>query len=100
MLKLLMSWDVRETHEQQHLEFLTSDFIPMLMKYGRLSDAWLSMAGDSPEMILGIISEDVEIRSFLGSAEWEQHTQQLTPFIENFRAWLTATIQQPGGFQM
>ena len=101
MLKLLMSWDIRENHEQAHLEFITSELVPMLMKHGKISDVWLSMAGNSPEMIVGIISDDdVELRMLPKTDEWQSIHEKLEPLIDNFRLWLTSKIQNPGGFQM
>jgi hypothetical protein len=101
MIKLLMSWNINENKEQEHLEFVTSVFVPLLMKHGAISDAWLSLAGSSPEMIMGIVGEDeLELRAFIETEEWHTIHQQLERHISDFRAWFTPKIQNPGGFQM
>ncbi len=101
MIKLLMSWDIKEDKDQEHLEFVTSEFVPLLMKHGAISDAWLGIAGKAPEMILGIVSDDdLELRSFIETEEWRTIRGRLDRHVENFRAWFTSKIQNPGGFQM
>ncbi len=96
-----MSWDIRTNTEREHLEFITSEFVPMLMRHGSISDAWLSLAGESPEMIMGIISDDdLELRALPQTDEWQQTCARLAEYSDNFRTWFTTKIQNPGGFQM
>lgn len=101
MIKLLMSWDIKDDKDQQHLEFVTSEFVPMLMKHGAISDAWLAIVGTSPKMIMGLVSdEELELRTFVGSAEWREILAKLSIHVNNFRSWFTNKVQNPGGFQM
>ncbi len=101
MIKLLMSWDIKENKDQEHLEFVTSEFVPLLMKHGAISDAWLAIVGTSPEMIMGLVSdEELELRSLVGSAEWREVLAKLSVHVNNFRLWFTNKVQNPGGFQM
>ncbi|ABX07426.1 hypothetical protein Haur_4795 [Herpetosiphon aurantiacus DSM 785] len=103
MIKLLMSWNIAEGREQAHLEYVTSEFVPALMKHGAISDAWLSLGGtpEAPEMILGITSdEEIELRSFMQSNEWQELSAKLSRHVADFRYWFTNKIQNPGGFQM
>lgn len=96
-----MSWNIREDKDQEHLEFVTNEFVPVLVKHGAISDAWLAIAGGSPEMIVGIVSEDeLELRAFIETDEWHSIRARLDGFVQNFRAWFTPKIQNPGGFQM
>ena len=96
-----MSWNIRDNKEQEHLEFITSEFVPMLMRHGAISDAWLNIAGSNPEMIMGIVSEDdIELRALTQSAEWQAIQARLNAYVEHFRVWYTTKIQHPGGFQM
>lgn len=101
MVKLLISWDIRDDKDQEYLEFVTSEFVPLLMKHGAISDAWLGVAGSAPQMIMGVIAEDgLELRTLLQSEEWRSARAGLGRFVENIRAWFPAKVQDPGGFQM
>lgn len=101
MIKLLMSWDIQDNKDQEHLEFVTSEFVPVLMKHGAISDAWLALAGGAPEVIMGIVSdEELELRTFIQSDEWREIREKLGVHVSNFRSWFTHKIQNPGGFQM
>lgn len=101
MIKLMMTWNIRDEQGQEYLEFVTREFVPLLMRYGAISDAWLGVAGASPEMIMGIVSDDeLELRSLITTDEWHTLHQRLQDYVNDFRAWFTTTIQKPGGFQM
>ncbi|GIV96461.1 MAG: hypothetical protein KatS3mg057_1118 [Herpetosiphonaceae bacterium] len=100
MVKLLMTWDIQSGKEQEYLDFITSEFSSMLMRQGLvISDAWLSQAGEGPQVTIGALAEDpLELRLFLEGEDWRQLRDKLSAYVTNFRA--RVTNPQPGGFQI
>ena len=50
MVKLLMTWDIRQGKETNYLEFFTREFAPALVKMGvQPTGAWYTVVGNGPQ---------------------------------------------------
>ncbi|RJQ39356.1 MAG: hypothetical protein C4545_10540 [Anaerolineaceae bacterium] len=96
--KIILTWDVSPKNEQKYFEFLVREFLPGMQKLGfQLTDAWVTVYGDRPQILIGAIMTSVEeIRGILDSAEWFSLTGKLKEFVINYKQKLTVAN---GGFQ-
>lgn len=85
-VKLLMSWDILPGREQDYFEFVVREFIPGMQRLGlEPTDAWFTMYGDQPQIIAGaMMPTRQEMENILTSTDWQNLTEQLLTFVENF----------------
>jgi hypothetical protein len=84
-IKLLMSWDIRPSQETNTLEFMANELAPKIQELGITpTEAWYTVYGDSPQILVGAVSEDLEtMRSVLEGAEWQDLMDRLDKFVTN-----------------
>jgi len=87
MVKLLLSWDIREGQDEAYFTFIVKAFVPTLMRLGlRPTDAWYTIYGDEPKILIGAVAEDLDIMTrALQSETWAQTREKLARYIENYR---------------
>ena len=98
--KLLMTWDILPGQEQEYFEFVVRDFIPGMQRLGlEPTDAWFTMYGDDqPQILAGAeMSDKNELDRILESSEWQQLTDKLMEYVEDFS---TKIVPSRKGFQM
>lgn len=98
-VKLLMTWDILPGREQEYFEFVVRDFIPALQRMGmEPSDAWFTMYGNQPQVLTGArLSSIGLVQQVLESTEWQNLTDQLMDYVENFEY---KVVQARSGFQL
>jgi hypothetical protein len=98
-VKLLMTWDILPGREQEYFEFVVRDWIPGLQRMGmEPSDAWFTMYGKQPQILAAAQMPSIStLENVLTSSEWENLTQQLLDYVENFDF---KVVQARAGFQM
>ena len=98
-VKLLMTWDILPGREQEYFEFIVRDWIPGLQKLGMdPSDAWFTMYGNHPQIMTAVQTPTLaNLQQALGSQDWEELTQRLLDFVEEFEY---KVVQARAGFQM
>lgn len=98
-VKILMTWDIRPGREQEYFEFIVRDFMPGLQQMGmEPSDAWFTMYGDNPQILAAVqIPSMNSLKSLLNSQDWDDLTQRLLDYVENFNY---KVVQARSGFQM
>ena len=74
MIKLLMTWSIREGKETEYLEFLNREFTRSLMAMNvHPTDAWYAVWGEGPQVLAGGVTEDLEtMERALASDEWKE----------------------------
>jgi hypothetical protein len=94
-----MTWDILPGREQEYFEFVVRDFIPGLQRMGmEPSDAWFTMYGEQPQIMSSVQMSSINsVQRVLESPDWEQLTQQLLDYVENFAY---KVVQARNGFQM
>lgn len=99
MIKLIMTWNIREGKETEYLEFLTRDFTRMLSAMGlQPTDAWYAVWGKGPQVLAAGVIEDMEaMEKALASDEWEQLRQKLQEFVVDLRH---KVVEVTSGFQL
>lgn len=99
MVKLLMSWDIKEETEQEYFEFMMRDFVPGLMRMGiQLTEAWYTVYGDGPQILTGGVTDDLEtMEKILSSDEWRALKAKLLDLVSNFQYKI---IRADGRFQL
>jgi hypothetical protein len=97
-VKVIMSWDIIQGREQEYFEFVVRRFMPGVQKLGMvLSDAWVTIYGDHPQILVGAVVPGLEkAENILNSEEWAQLNQRLLDYVHNYELKL-APLQ--GGFQ-
>ena len=97
-VKLIMTWDIAHEREQEYFEFVVREFIPGVQRLGfELSDAWATVYGTRPQIMLGAVLPDlVQARQLLHSNEWLSLRNQLQDFVNDYSQ---KVIESRGGFQ-
>ena len=99
MVKLLLSWDISEGKEAGYMEFVVHELGPVLSRLGlTITDAWYTIAGEGPQVILGGVAEDRQsLDRILQHPEWHELQQKLLGYVINYRIKIAAP---QGLFQM
>ncbi len=97
-IKVIMTWDIIPGREQEYFEFVVRNFMPGVQKLGMaLSDAWVTIYGDHPQILVGAVVPGLErAQEIVTSEEWELLNQQLEDYVTNYELKL-APLE--GGFQ-
>lgn len=98
-VKLLMTWDIIPEHEQEYFEFVIRDFIPGVQRLGcELSDAWATVYGDQPQILVGaVVSSLNRARQLISSQAWTDLNLKLLEFVQNYDQKI---IPAKTGFQL
>ena len=94
-----MTWDIKEGREQEYFEFVVRDFMPGLQQMGmEPTDAWFTMYGDDPQILAAVqIPNMSALRKLLGLKEWDELTQRLLDYVDNFDY---KVVEARSGFQI
>jgi hypothetical protein len=97
-VKLIISWDIVQEREQEYFEFLIREFLPGMQKMGfELSDAWATVYGNEPQiMVAAILPSPEHAEELLVSDEWVSLHNRLLDYVENYSQKL---VSARGGFQ-
>jgi hypothetical protein len=98
-VKLIMTWDINPEHEQDYFEFVIREFIPGVQRLGcELSDAWATVYGDQPQIMVGaVISSLNRARQLISGQEWTDLNLKLMEFVHNYEQKI---IPAKSGFQL
>ena len=99
MVKLIMTWNVREGKETEYLEFLTREFTKAIVGMGiQPTDAWYAIWGRGPQVLAGGITEDLDtMTQALASDEWQTFQEKLSELVVDFEY---KVVEHKGGFQI
>jgi hypothetical protein len=97
-VKLILSWDIRQGHEQEYFEFVIREFIPGIQKLGyALSDAWATVFGQQPQIMVSLLGDDSHsVADLLDLPEWSELYIKLAGLVDNYQQKL---VRDKGGFQ-
>jgi hypothetical protein len=87
MVKVMISYDMREGHEQEAQDYLVNKLAPGLAKLGfRVSDVWYTAWGKSPQITSGGEVEDLrKAQTIFLSPEWEALAAGMQELTQNFK---------------
>jgi len=99
MIKLLMSWDIRQGKESEYFEFVVQEFAPKLLRLGiQPTEAWYTVYGNGPQILTGGVTEDrAALDKILGGEEWARLKKKLLTYVTNFNY---KVVQHTGNFQL
>ena len=85
-VKILMTWDISQEHEQKYFEFIINEFIPGVQAMGfHPLDAWATLYGNYPQIQVGMMAPDVKnAQEALNSEQWLTLREKLFIYIDNF----------------
>lgn len=97
-VKLLMSWDIAQDHEQEYFEFVIGEWIPGIQRMGlEPTEAWATIYGEYPQIQVALLAPDLpEAQRVLNSLDWTQLRDQLFRFVKNYSY---KVVPAKGGFQ-
>jgi len=97
-VKLIINWDIVQEREQEYFEFLIREFLPGMQKMGfELSDAWATVYGNEPQiMVAAILPSPEQAEELLLSDDWISLHNRLMDYVENYSQKL---VSARGGFQ-
>jgi len=96
--KLILNWDILPGREQEYFEFVVREFIPGVQRLGfNLTDAWATVFGGQPQILVGAISDTREqMNEILDAPEWLDLQLKLAAMIENYHQKI---VTAKDGFQ-
>ena len=99
MVKLIMTWNIRQGKENEYVEFLTHDFIRLLMGLGfHPLDAWYSVWGHGPQVIAGGMTRDLKtMEEALASEQWKTLQTRLREYVVDLEY---KVVEATRGFQL
>ena len=97
--KALLTWNIRPGGEREHFQRIRA-FVNKLADLGLdLADAWYTIYGDAPQILLGIIvqkDQKVVLEEVLASQEWQDILDELKQYITDYDQRL---VKAQGQFQ-
>lgn len=99
MIKLIMTWNIREGKEREYLAFLTQEFAKSVTSMNiQPTDAWYAVWGRGPQVLAGGVAQDLEsMEEALTSEAWTRFREKLEPLVQGFEY---KVVKQEGGFQL
>ena len=99
MVKLLMSWNIRQGRESEYFEFIVQEFGPELAKLGvKVTEAWYTAYGERPQILTGGVVEDLDtMRGIVATEEWRTLKVKLLTYVTDYKQKI---IRASGGFQL
>lgn len=99
MIKLILTWNIREGKETEYLEFLTQEFAKSFMAMGvQPTDAWYAVWGHGPQVLAGGVTQDMEAMDrALASEEWTKLQARLDRLVIDLSY---KVVEHTRGFQL
>lgn len=85
--KVLLTWNSRPKHQREllhHVREVVNKIAPLGLE---LQDAWLTVYGDAPEILLGFTprkGQEEQLESILGSDAWREIMRDLSQYIVDY----------------
>lgn len=98
-VKIIMTWNIRESREAEYSEFVVNELIPRINRLG-LSDLefWYTRYGEADQIQASGVSKTInQMRTILDSEEWGSLQDMLTSYVSEYRQKL---IYSKTGFQI
>ena len=98
MLKVIFSWNIKPGHEQDYFAYVLREYLPGINRLGvEITDAWATVYGDQPQILLGAVVPSKEIaREVMLSEKWTELTEVLLDYVDDFEVKFAT---HKGGFQ-
>ncbi len=99
MVKLIVTWNIRDGQESEFLEFVNNDFTRLFLAMNvQPTEAWYAIWGQGPQaMICGVSKDQAAMEASMASSEWEEVRTKISQFAENVAYRVVA---KSDGFQL
>ena len=99
LLKLLITYNVKDDVSEEYRQFVLGEFLPEVQKLGlAVTEVWLTAYGDYPERQTELVSRDEDTMwRILNSTEWTQLEGRLKEYVNDF---VRKVVPYQPGFQM
>jgi hypothetical protein len=86
MYKLLLSWDIKPSLDQEYFEFMVREFAPRITSLGLTpTEAWFCVYGKGPQVVVEGITDNLPtMQKLLDSPEWEALYDKLMTYVEDY----------------
>jgi hypothetical protein len=86
--KVLVCYDIKPRDDNDYFQFVLNEYIPRLQGMGLyMYRVYHTNYGDYPLRQLDFIAENLEVvRTVMNSADWDELTDKLTEFVDNYSA--------------
>lgn len=97
-IKLILTWDIQQGKEQDYFEFITTSFMPAVLEMGlKMDDAWVTVYGDQPQILVSaILPSYPDGLRMISSQLWQEMNMKLLEYVENYSQKL---LPLKGAFQ-
>ena len=98
-VKLIMTWNIRDSREAEYSEFVVNELIPRITRLG-LADLefWYTRFGEADQIqASGIAKSMTQMKTILGSEEWSSIQDMLSGYVDDYQQKL---INSKSGFQI
>lgn len=101
MLKVMITYDMREGREQESQEYLVNKLAPGLAKLGfRVTEVLYTVWGSSPQITSGGEIEDIDkARAIFLSPEWKKLASGMDELTENFKVRVVKSTRESDPFE-
>jgi hypothetical protein len=99
VVKLIMTWNIRDGREAEFLEFVNNDFTRLFLAMNvQPTEAWYAIWGEGPQaMVCGIAKDEPAMERALASSEWEEVRTKVGAFAEGLQF---KVVEKGDGFQL
>ena len=98
-VKLIMTWNIRDSREAEYSEFVVNELIPRINRLG-LTDLefWYTRFGDADQIQASGISKTVgQMKTIIESEEWSSLQDMLSGYVTDYQQKL---VYSKRGFQI
>ncbi len=91
MSTIFFYWDIKPEKDREYMDFYFNECLPAMSKVGiYVSDVWLKVAGQGPQIIaLGESDGPDTARKAISSREFGNLENRLQTYVENYSKHLT-----------
>jgi hypothetical protein len=99
-LKLLLSYEVEDTHLHAYQQFVMQRYVPAMQMMGfQVSEVWHTAFGNAPNRLVGFVCRDRQtVDDLLENEMWLTLNSQLEQYVTDFS--YKVVPYQRGVFQM
>jgi len=86
MSTIFFYWDIKPEKDKEYMDFIFNDYLPSMSRLGiSVTDGWLKIAGEGPQIIALGESDDVATTlTAIESREFRAAETRLLNFVENY----------------
>ena len=98
-VKIIMTWNIRDSREAEYSEFVVNELIPRITRLG-LADLqfWYTRFGEADQIqASGIAKSMPQMQTILNSEEWGNIQDMLSSYVDDYQQKL---INSKAGFQI